>query len=348
MRVALVTANLGASDTRLQRHVRELALAIGRVGGDAEVFADGAAPPDLSGYDIVHAHGVRCLPALLATATRPRFLVVTPHWRDDAAPRLSRLLRQASRRLAAAGLEHADAVICASRAEARAVARIAPGVKDALHVVPTGIDVEAIRAVAPAATRRRVVFAAGRLERGAGIERLIAALPGLPEDFCLAIAGTGRARTALGRYAEDLAVADRVRFLGSPPESERLRWLKSSAVSATLAKRSLAGAAILEAAAAGTPIVASDAGAHREAARLAAADVHWVDADASPILLADRLLAAAAEGAKRPAAVPTWERVSDQALTVYASLLAEPAPVALLRRPRAPLALLAAPETRAA
>ncbi len=108
---------------------------------------------------------------------------------------------------------------------------------------------------------------AGRIEEGKGLDFLITAIAQLSRDGLdprLEIAGDGTQRAAMGRLAQGLGVAGRVRFLG---------WLKGADLAAMLGRASLfvlpsanegMSIAVLEALACGTPVVASSAGAMRE------------------------------------------------------------------------------------
>jgi glycosyltransferase involved in cell wall biosynthesis len=237
---------------------------------------------------------------------------------------MGRVVHPVYRRLGAPAIARADVVICVSRAEAERIAELAPSAAGRTHVVPDGVDVAAIRAAVPVEPRPlgRVIVGVGRPVSAAGADRLISALPALPDGFVLAIAADGPAVGALRTHAIDLAVARRVRFLGRLDEAAHHRWLRTADVVASMAEGATSATALLEARAAGAPVVASDVAVHREADELVGGGIHLVSPQASPLALADVLAAVAS--APAPAlgdAIPTWTTVAALTLGAYARCL---------------------------
>jgi glycosyltransferase involved in cell wall biosynthesis len=357
MKVALVTPVYGTLTTGLERHVHELALAILRAGGEVDVLTEGSSPHgpraeepgsvevrrfrpapgaagytisrDLwswmrdhaAGYDLVHAHGLRTLPVLLASRARPRRLVFTPHWHSSEPGRFGRFVSPVSRRIGAPAIEAADQVFCVSDPEAAAVRRLAPSVGERTHLIPNGADVASIVRAAPLEREHgTVILAIGRLRRVKRFDRLISALPALPASHRLVIIGEGPARSALQSHAADLRVADRVHFPGALADADYHRWLRTASVAATVGEEAACGLPVLEALAAGIPVVASAGPVHDEVAQLATPSrVRLVRNDLSPLALADDLARAAAlphlEAGGAP--VPTWEQVTDRMVALY-------------------------------
>jgi glycosyltransferase involved in cell wall biosynthesis len=191
------------------------------------------------------------------------------------------------------------------------------------------VDVAAIRAAVPVAPRRlgRLILGVGRPVSSAGAGRLISALPALPDGYVLAIAADGPAVGPLRARAADLAVARRVRILGRLGEAAHHRWLRTADVVAAMAEGTASATALLEARAAGAPVVASDVAVHREAGELlGGGGIHLVSPQASPLALAD-VLAAVASAPAPPAGdgIPTWATVAERTLGLYARCLDVPA-----------------------
>ncbi len=84
--------------------------------------------------------------------------------------------------------------------------------------------------ITPATEPGAGVFFAGRLSDEKGVDTLIDAMAGLPDDVTLDIAGDGPTAEALKFQASLSPAADRIRFLGRLPASEVYRHIRDSAV----------------------------------------------------------------------------------------------------------------------
>lgn len=324
MRIAMVAPRSGAGGGGVARHVERLAAGVAAAGHEVELLSvERAAQPRglAERFDTLHVHGFGALPALRAPHAGGLGVVWTAHLHRAAPSRLGRVVAPVSRRLGAPAAARADVVICGCAAEADRLAQLAPAVASRVRVVPEGVDVAAIRAAEPAEPARLgpLVLAVGHPAAAPGVERLVAALPGLPEGFVLAIPGEGPALGALRAHAADLAVEHRVRFLGRLDAPVRHRWLRSADVVASMADAPLAATALLEARAAGAPVVACDVAAHREAdALLGAGGIHLVSPQASPLAIADVLAAVVASPTRSASdAVPAWDAVAELHLAIY-------------------------------
>jgi glycosyltransferase involved in cell wall biosynthesis len=302
MRVALVTSGLASA-----HEVAALARSLTRDGTGVDVLGPGTRGWGEGPYDVVHAHGSRALPALLTLGWHSPGRVATA---DGAAALWPR------RRM----LEAADRIICRSRGEAARLGRHAPSLTRRIRVVPVAIDTEAVRRAVGFDTGRQVVLCVDRLDREARLDRAVAALAALGDDFELAIIGTGPAARGLRRCAEELEVRDRVRFLGATGTADLHRWLVSAVAVVALGRRPAPGSLLLSALAAGTPVVASDVPAHRDALEpLRGGGATLLVPEASPLMVADAL----AEVAERRLveapllAVATPEQVAAETLAIY-------------------------------
>nr|WP_250317184.1 glycosyltransferase family 4 protein [Methanoculleus bourgensis] len=214
-----------------------------------------------SGSDVVDCQNFPYFSCFAAKAASVRLgfpLVVTWHevWGDYWYDYLGRrgVFGKAVERLAAGLTDHHVAV---SPSTARALAGL--GVAGSVPVVPNGIDLARIAAVAPAAEEWDVIFT-GRLIRDKNVDVLLRALVAVREevpDLRALIVGDGPERPALEALARDLGLA--VTFAGFLPRyDDVIAAMKASKVFVLPSTREGFGIAALEAMACGVPVVTAD------------------------------------------------------------------------------------------
>jgi len=234
-------------------------------------------------------------------------------------------------------MQHAVHIVCKSRAQAAVLSRVSASTAGRVRVIPHGVDVELIQSAKPLSRSESTVLSVGRLERYQRVDRAIAAMAGLDPGSRLVVVGQGSLRRSLQAYAADLLVSARVDFVGAVPDPELYRWLRTAHVLLVLGDEQTSGIQLLEALAAGLPVVASDIPAHREAASYAGgAGVKFVPPAGSPLDVADALVEAAAFTVPASARLrlPTWDAVVDETLALYEEAMLGP-PVTGGRRWRA-------------
>lgn len=138
------------------------------------------------------------------------------------------------------------------------------------------IDVEAVQAEQISREQARkhlglpqdawVVGNVGRLhpdkDQATLVKGFALALPQLPAGSLLAIMGSGRLEQQLKNLAIELSVADSVRFLGQIPNGRR--YFKAFDLFALTSDHEPFGMVLLEAMAAGVPVIATDCGGAKE------------------------------------------------------------------------------------
>lgn len=213
--------------------------------------------------------------------------------------------------------------------EARALAERWLG--GACHVMPNGVEVERFAKAdpwpapeTPGGSGRAILFV-GRHEPRKGLEVLLKAFSALDTDAVLWVAGEGPETAALAA-----AAPSNVEWLGRISDQELAERLRSAAVfcAPSLHGESF-GVVLLEAMAAGTPVVASDISGYRDVARpgreavLVAPNDPAALADGLRRVLDDPILAGrlVEAGAGRAAAF-SMERLAARYVDLYEALLA--------------------------
>jgi glycosyltransferase involved in cell wall biosynthesis len=192
--------------------------------------------------------------------------------------------------------------------------------RDLVTVIYPGIDTAGYT---PAPGTRAAVptFAyLGRLKRYKGVDLVLRAFARLGHPAArLEIAGTGDHRPALEALARSLDLTERVRFLGFVSESEKVALLRRAWALCFASPKEGWGITNLEAAACGTPVVASRSPGLRESVRDGETGFLVPHGDVAALAAAMRRLAddaglvarLGAEG-RRFAETFTWERAADE------------------------------------
>lgn len=164
-----------------------------------------------------------------------------------------------------------------------------PAVKAAL------LPRDAARAELKLPPRNWIVGNVGRLhpdkDQATLIHAFASALPDLPPESLLAIMGSGRLENALKELVVQLGIQDSVRFLGQIPDGRRT--FAAFDVFALSSDREPFGMVLLEALAAGLPVICSDCGGGREVVKGIGETFPFGDIDA----LAKCLVRLAGQGA---------------------------------------------------
>lgn len=139
-----------------------------------------------------------------------------------------------------------------------------------LAVVEHGIEVERFAAASAATLRaelgageRPIVGCVARLAPEKGVDVLLRAFARLDRDALLVVVGDGRDAARCRALAEELRLGERVRFLGLRRDVEAVLAACDLVVVPSLAPEAF-GLSVVEAMAAGRPVVVSDAGAMPE------------------------------------------------------------------------------------
>jgi 1,2-diacylglycerol 3-alpha-glucosyltransferase len=222
-------------------------------------------------FDVFHAHH----PFLLGPAARRfarrygRPLVFTYHTRYEKyahyVPLTRSLVEAAAIRLSSRFAARADAVIAPSAVIRDALAR--RGVRSAIAVVPTGIDLTRFHPADASTARRQLglplddplVLYVGRLDREKSVGRVLAAfdrIGGTIPQARLVLVGHGTEAAQLEVQARALAVGSRVQFVGAIPHDRITEYYQAADVFLFASETETQGLVLAEAAACGLPAVA--------------------------------------------------------------------------------------------
>ena len=263
----------------------------------------------LDALSIVHAHSVFVTGWMgLRLARRLRVpLVFTYHTQLEEyahyVPFDERATRNAAARLTRAYANAAGAVVgptAAMEARLRAL-----GVTARIEVVPTGIDVaqfsegrrdDALRARLGVGAQQTMLLSVGRLGREKNVELTLDAFARLGDPRArLVLVGDGTHREALERRAERLGIAARTIFAGEFPRASLPAVYRSADAFVSTSTSETQGLVLVEALAAGLPVVAVDTPQTRDVLGGAG-----IVTGADPALLAGALAGALAEPLRRP------------------------------------------------
>jgi glycosyltransferase involved in cell wall biosynthesis len=212
---------------------------------------------------------------------------------------------------------------------------VARGIRpEQIAVIYPGIDA-VWYAPDPATPRlpRPTFLYVGRLKRYKGVDIALQALAlarSTRSDLALEIAGTGDDRARLESRARALHLGDAVRFLGFVSEEEKRRLLRSAWAVVFPSPKEGWGISNVEAAACGTPALASDSPGLRESVRHGETGFLVPHGDASALARRMLELASNAElvarlgaGARAFALPLTWERAADATARHLERILAQ-------------------------
>ena len=202
---------------------------------------------------------------------------------------------------------------------------------DKITVLRNGVDLERFRPAAREQVRHelgvsgRVLLSVGWLITRKRHDLAISALPMLP-DCQLLIIGTGPEESALRALAKELAVQERVRFVGHVAQADLYRYYSAADVLLLCSEREGWANVLLEAMACGTPVAATDVGGTGEVVTSPAAGVLIGEHSADAVARAVRELFArlpARDATRRYAEQFSWEETTRGQLALFRTATAQ-------------------------
>ena len=276
-------------------------------------------------YDVVHVHSplTPSLPLLAVDEAGSALRVGTFHTDFHRSSAYQRFPRFFQRRVDAL-----DAAIAVSPTAARAYARYFGAT---WQIVPNGIDLDLFTPSAPVPEAMRddtpTILFVGRFDPRNGLANLIAAFGKVRRTgrrVRLVIVGDGPLRTFYRRCAAGIP---EVVFVGALRE-ERAQYYAHATIYACPANRASFGVTLLEAMAAGTPVVCSNIAGFqdvveqdREALMTPEGDVDELARALATLLDDPSLRQRMARFGRERAGQFSWDHVADHVLSLYATLL---------------------------
>ena len=199
---------------------------------------------------------------------------------------------------------------------------VARGVqRERIRVIHPGVEADRLRPGPGFESSAPYFLYVGRLKRYKGVEVALQALAlarrDIP-DLTLRVAGSGDDLDRLARVAESLGIGEAVRFHGYVAEEEKVALLRGAVANVFPSPKEGWGMTIVEAAACGTPSLASDSPGLRDSVHDGVSGYLVPHGDAAA--LAERMVALIRDpdgterlgaAARRFAETLTWERAAD-------------------------------------
>lgn len=274
-----------------------------------------------SDFDVIHAHNYHAFPALLASLAKGnKKFVFTPHYHGVGSTALRDLLNKPYKLIGSGIFRRTDKIICVSNYEKEIVKRDFGISEEDIVVIPNGIDMQEIKKAKPFKFDGALILYIGRLEKYKNIHFVIEAMRYLPKDFYFYIGGEGRYERNLKNLIYKLDLEGRVRFLGYISDEEKYGWMKTCSLFVNLSSVEAFGMTVLEALAAGKPVIVNDKGGLKELAEKFDGVLPVCVERLSAGRLASIIKGAVGRAVSADVSEYDWERVVDKIEEIYETL----------------------------
>jgi glycosyltransferase involved in cell wall biosynthesis len=212
-------------------------------------------------FEIVHAHNYHAFPAFFAARGARGKFIFTPHYHGKGSTFIRNILNRPYKLIASGIFRRAEKIICVSDYEKTLIEHDFPFITpEELTIIPNGIDLVQIQNAEAFDTDEKIILYIGRLEEYKNIDIGIKALQYLPVYHFYIIGSSGSYKSELVSLVRQLNLEDRVRILENVSDTEKYRWLKSCTVFINLSGVEAFGITVLEALAAGRPVIINEQG----------------------------------------------------------------------------------------
>ncbi|MBN1762687.1 MAG: glycosyltransferase family 4 protein [Methanomicrobia archaeon] len=217
-------------------------------------------------FDLIHAHNYHAFPAYFASFVKRGRFIFTPHYHGMGSTPFRNVLNKPYKYFGARIFKRADKIICVSEHEKALVQRNFGVADTEIMVIPNGLNLMEIEEAEPFEFEHDLIVYVGRLEKYKNIQIAIRAMAFLPECQFYII-GEGRYRRDLEQLIHTLNLESRVKILSGVTDEEKYRWLKTCSLFINLSGIEAFGITVLEALAAGKPVIVNEEGGLREFAQ---------------------------------------------------------------------------------
>lgn len=245
---------------------------VGWVGAAASTHALVARELKAYGADLVHVQCISSNASYALSSSRaldaPLVVTMQGELTMDASQAYQRSFYL--RRLWRRSLDAADVITGCSQFVLDEAEEVYGSFSGRARVIPNGIRLSEYTGVPPRPTPAPYVLGIGRMVTQKGFDLLIESFRALSADWPelhLILAGDGPARSGLEAQVERLGLATRVDFYGSVGHERAVELLKNAEVFVLSSRHEPQGIVVLEAMAAGTPVVAARVGGVPEIVR---------------------------------------------------------------------------------
>lgn len=208
-------------------------------------------------YDVVHTHNTPCQLLTAAVAPRSTVLVTTEHNTDNRR-RKNHLWRPIDKLM----YGRYRSIIACGEDTAESLSAYLPELSSKISVITNGIDLSSFSEAAPATdlssrfAEKKVIAMVAAFRPQKDHATILQALSLLPEEYVLALVGTGDTMDKYQERARALGLAERVIFTGARADVAQIYAAADIAVLSSHYEGF--GLSAVEAMASGRPLVASD------------------------------------------------------------------------------------------
>jgi glycosyltransferase involved in cell wall biosynthesis len=215
--------------------------------------------------DILHAHGYHAFPALFARmAAKKKIFIFTPHYHGKGHTPFRNTLLKFYEPCGRSILNRADRIICVSGYEKYLITNNYGPREEKFVVIPNGLNLSEFMVASDPGTKNpsRLLYI-GRIEKYKGIQKIIDALPDLPE-YTLTLVGKGPYESELRHLAVEKSVSDRITWKNDLSRQELIQEYSSAGVFISLSSYEAYGITVAEALASGLKVIVNRNGALQE------------------------------------------------------------------------------------
>lgn len=246
------------------RHWQNIPVKIFRGGRHFPYFPKGLyknVKNDAKNFDLIHVHGTGSIvPLLTILAAKNTPIYITPHYHPTGSNLFFKIIKRIYDPVITKNiLRKVEKIISVSEIEKQSLlARFGGHLRNKITVLPNGIDYRMIHNAKPYGFDGNLILYVGRIEKHKNIDIVIKTMKCLPESFYFYIIGNGSFKSQLIEMIYRFKLEKRIKILSSLSDEEVYRWYKTCSLFVTLSDVEAFGITVLEALAAGKPVIVNN------------------------------------------------------------------------------------------